>query len=780
MAASFTASEFTVLNDSSVWLLDLEDPRPAWRVAPARGGVGPTPRAGMEVAVVQGRVLVLSGYFCIPLSATYQTACVHRQEGCFRDLCRKLRVVILFLSFAWTLSSIRIVAELANQTVDEIWMLQIDAGVSIWTQLRAVGPSTEYPQYSALYPYPHPYVAFGAAVGLDSTGNVYMYGGLRSPLSFFLNAIYNGPAGNYLIVFHIDWATGTFSWRAPALPNTTTWDSLVYSSPAGTVGLSLFSFKDILVSFGGFASFITECVSSLAASNFNVHDTNLTTMSASWTQVQAATQPPHLEQAAAVSIPLTSNTSMLVVLGGRVGAFHEAAPMWVSLSTTPQLWATVPVAGFYSAWPAERWGHTMVYVGAADLASNLSALVLYGGQLQQDGSGAVSASGELWLFEFDSLHYSSWTLVTAQSAAGPRFDHSAVVSGGVMFVFGGFADNAGAPYNDLWLFNVSDLKWTQLASGPLPPARGSHVSAYLSDLSALGIASPCIAVFGGVESPVPDTLPLADMWCFALNSNVTGGLWYNLSSPLGPPARQAAAGSTLNDNVWFINGGIYNRTVHNDTWVFAAPTGTWTQLPAQSDMSPTIFNHALLLSNDQLIILGGQAASGILETQIFSSTQFAYYAMLLACPPGYYSQSFADDFCTICPVGQYSDETAALACKLCPSSLSTPTPGATSAGQCTVCDPNACYSHGDCYIQANGAVGCHCAGVYQLDDQGMCQTPMLIIAVFSCVFGLVLIAGMTLAIVRCLSAQRTNRVRADEIEKLLKSWERDGTSFQFC
>jgi hypothetical protein len=82
-------------------------------------------------------------------------------------------------------------------------------------------------------------------------------------------------------------------------------------------------------------------------------------------------------------------------------------------------------------------------------------LLVFGGQ------NDAAANNDTWVFE--PLAGAGWRLVSGHPAPVGRWSAGCCSEGSMMYMHGGAADNA-LSLSDLWSFNITSLKWTQLLS----------------------------------------------------------------------------------------------------------------------------------------------------------------------------------------------------------------------------------------------------------------------------------------------------------------------------
>jgi len=140
----------------------------------------------------------------------------------------------------------------------------------------------------------------------------------------------------------------------------------------------------------------------------------------------------------------------------------------------------------------------------------------------------------------------------------PRADHTAVVAGTRMYVFGGRNENEAL--GDMWAFDFDTLNWTQIdfsGDAEPPPARFAHVSAVCRGAAA--DMSDVIIVYGG--RGITD---FSDDMVYAYS--IGQRMWINIdASGFHPPKRifgSLACG--VNGELWLFGGVDELGRVIND------------------------------------------------------------------------------------------------------------------------------------------------------------------------------------------------------------------------
>eukprot|EP00050_Salpingoeca_kvevrii_P003936 m.237725 g.237725 ORF g.237725 m.237725 type:complete len:660 (-) comp10911_c0_seq1:95-2074(-) len=151
----------------------------------------------------------------------------------------------------------------------------------------------------------------------------------------------------------------------------------------------------------------------------------------------------------------------------------------------------------------------------------------------------------------------------------------------------------------------------------------------------------------------------------------------------------------------------------------------------------------------------------------------------VGCNPGYYSPGMFIAECLPCPRGRWNSVAGAKSCDgTCPPGTTTIDFASTSEANCTECVPGACHGHGECSVDTDKKISCHCHFGYRGSEN--CALPVdLIIIVVSIVITLL----VTLVVQACHRMGKFRRqTRAaytlldqsqQEIAHLEETWEID-------
>ncbi|KAL0235771.1 hypothetical protein GEMRC1_002353 [Eukaryota sp. GEM-RC1] len=167
---------------------------------------------------------------------------------------------------------------------------------------------------------------------------------------------------------------------------------------------------------------------------------------------------------------------------------------------------------------------------------------------------------DLWSFDISARKWSQ--IHSSTSSPPPRYGHSMVSLGSKIYLFGGVKQRRPAHFfNDLWCFDTATQEWTCLSpdrtasSKPLP--RYGQSMEYIPLLEALFI-------FGGTAS---ESRRLADAWIFSLSSMTFSQYTFSPNFPTPTPLAHAGCAAIANDAI-IILGGQRSGGSCNNAFIF--------------------------------------------------------------------------------------------------------------------------------------------------------------------------------------------------------------------
>lgn len=273
--------------------------------------------------------------------------------------------------------------------------------------------------------------------------------------------------------------------------------------------------------------------------------------------------------------------------------------------------------------PAERVHHTaaflepyvIIYAGASASGNLLDDLHMYDLRMQK-WTGAITREeccnrAEEVVERLGSTtddHVLDLPIGFEGGLPAARADHAVAVSGGKMYMYGGYTDTFGL-MNDLFAFDPVALRWVSITSvgSSWPCRRGGH---------SLHAASDRLYLFGGrTELEDSSASSLNDVWIFDVTLNSwTIAINRESETPVG---RQHAASAIYGRNL-FVFGGmdVASALTFNDMWSFHLDAYNWKQLSPNSGnvygFAPPPLHHAHLIptSKDPGVMVYGGIGSG--------------------------------------------------------------------------------------------------------------------------------------------------------------------------
>lgn len=211
-----------------------------------------------------------------------------------------------------------------------------------------------------------------------------------------------------------------------------------------------------------------------------------------------------------------------------------------------------------------------------------------------------------------SLDGVRWTLIADTNDWGPRMNHSVVVSGNKMYLFGGF-QNGITYFDDMW--ESSDgVSWTQVSQGSLPGKRSSFGTAvdnsgtiYLLGGSYEG-AKPYNN--GGIDSSFGPGW--AALWSY--DPNEIAPTWSRLSAPRwGTSLKAEFSLGYLDDKLILLPGkaNTSNRFSRNNT-MYSTEMFDFSSWYTDS-IGPPIpprYSYSSVVFKDSLFVIGGLGDNG--------------------------------------------------------------------------------------------------------------------------------------------------------------------------
>ena len=208
-------------------------------------------------------------------------------------------------------------------------------------------------------------------------------------------------------------------------------------------------------------------------------------------------------------------------------------------------------------------------------------MYVFGGEFTSLNQEKFRHYGDLWRLDVSTWR---WEQLPCKGGPSPRSGHRMVLHKGRLLLFGGFFDAGKVTryYNDVWSFNLEDLKWEALGPSPgqiAPPPRGGCQLALHAD-------SNTVFMMGG-HSVKQATAPAA----------TKGG---GSSSSYLPPT---TTGSKKKDGGGDDDDG--KGIIHDDLWALDLTSFKWEKVK-KAGMAPTPrTSFGLVVHKARAVFFGG-------------------------------------------------------------------------------------------------------------------------------------------------------------------------------
>lgn len=135
-------------------------------------------------------------------------------------------------------------------------------------------------------------------------------------------------------------------------------------------------------------------------------------------------------------------------------------------------------------------------------------IVLYGGEWYDGDRDKTHVYSDIFVYNVDK---NSWRQIASPHGPLPRTSHQAVAHKGYLYVFGGEFTSLNQErfrhYSDLWRLSLSDWRWEQLPSKGGPSPRSGH---------RMALHKSSILLFGGFFDTGKETRYYNDLWEFQI------------------------------------------------------------------------------------------------------------------------------------------------------------------------------------------------------------------------------------------------------------------------
>ena len=310
---------------------------------------------------------------------------------------------------------------------------------------------------------------------------------------------------------------------------------------------------------------------------------------------------------AAIGIGLAGQATSSEIGAGWTSHFAAAAGSCMdNIPTYRSVWLWVRRAAVVAV--PIPWTAPVIDVSALPPARELSSSVVTASGVMWifGGAGDPDLLNDLWYRHLQVPH-SVWVQVTTLHRPSARTGHSAVVSpAGLMWVFGGgggwFRETDGFRLNDLWHIDLESPSpsWTEVNVPIAPSARYRHTAV---------LSSGRMWVFGGLEI----TYYLNDLWSMDLTdlTDLEALRWAEAST-FGEPEGRASHTAVILDGVMWVHGGYTAGqgadSAISELWSIdleARPL-VWSEVPSDSLLARA--GHRGVVTNGALWFFGGATA----------------------------------------------------------------------------------------------------------------------------------------------------------------------------
>jgi hypothetical protein len=234
---------------------------------------------------------------------------------------------------------------------------------------------------------------------------------------------------------------------------------------------------------------------------------------------------------------------------------------------------------------------------------NTDKVLLFGGVNQ-------TALNETWIYD---LSNNAWVIKYPSISPPPRYSHRMAPINGTdkVMLFGGYPGGTYSyPYNDTWIYDLSENNWTNKTSVKKPHARYAHAIAYIDGTDK-------IVLFGGRYRNWSYDIHFNDTWIYDYSENN----WtqkYPVESPIGNNNHLMV---TIygTDNVVYYAGinGIYLI----DICIYDYSENNWTiHTPMYFPRTGSTLGFASVDRTDKAIFFGAWSGSSRDETWIYDNS----------------------------------------------------------------------------------------------------------------------------------------------------------------
>ncbi len=409
----------------------------------------------------------------------------------------------------------------------------------------------------------------------------YNYGSLYMVKDYFYISACTRDPGTYRVYVGADYA-GSFTIAAPTPPDTLTYVPMVVTVPSAPRAFTKSSPANGATDLAYSSVFLTWEYVHNADSYEYCYDTSNDNACTNWASTGTNSQIniTNLSQNTTYYWQVRANNAL-----GTTYANGSANAFWsFTTGENNNVWIQQTDEASWSA----RNSHV------AEVLSD-GSIILIGGY---DGSRPSDAWRSTDLG-------ATWTLQTSSGGWAGRAGHNSVsLSDDSILIMGGYD---GSSYlNDVWRSTDKGVTWTRMTSSANWPGRTSFGCTALSDNSIL--------VMGGFMGG-------SSYSKYVYRSTDNGATWNVINTSVDWSGRSDPVVVTLSDDSIVLMGGrdsSYNEL--NDVWRSTDMGATWTQMTANASWSARWHHTAVALSDDSIVLIGGEDENGHLLNDVWIST----------------------------------------------------------------------------------------------------------------------------------------------------------------
>ena len=260
---------------------------------------------------------------------------------------------------------------------------------------------------------------------------------------------------------------------------------------------------------------------------------------------------------------------------------------------------------------------------------NDKEIIMFGGEWYDGDKDKMHVYADIYIVNPEKL---TWRHVISPGGPLPRTSHQAVVTRAYMYVFGGEFTSLNQEkfrhYGDLWRLDLSSWKWEQLPSKGGPSPRSGH---------RMALYKGRLLLFGGFFDTGKETRYYNDLWSFDLEELKWEALGPAPGAPAPTPRGGCQLALHQDSNTMFMIGGYSEKRdapaaggylsgkgagggkkkggsddeddgkgiIHDDIWALDLKGYTWDKVK-KGGMAPTARNSfGLVTHKNRAIFFGG-------------------------------------------------------------------------------------------------------------------------------------------------------------------------------